>query len=141
MDYQIIPMILGPLLGVVIGSYFTYFFTRRSMQQEAVFRNKEKKYANLLVYLAGFPRGESDMEPFFRENYRTWLFGSDSVIRAINDFIEYMKKMPPEDEEGIIGKEKIGKIVHAMRVDLLGKTSLEPSDFTYTIFRWRESRK
>jgi len=113
----------------------TYYFAIKSKKSEAILRFKEEKYSNLLILLQGFvgktTSGETKRK-FFEEQYKSWLYSSDEVVRAMNEMvklvIESRGKTPnPED-----GRRAVGNIVLKMRKDLLGKTNLDFKDFQYT---------
>ena len=127
--------IIVPILTAMLGSYLTYYFTSKSKRNEVIFKFKEEKYSNLLIYLQGFV-GETTSEEmkkrFFEEQYKSWLYSSDGVVRAVNDMVNLVIEskgiMPPPER----GREVIGNIVLEMRKDLLEKTNLTYSDFKYT---------
>ncbi len=119
----------------IIAAYFTYYFAIKSKKNEAMLKFKEEKYANLLILLQGFvgmtTSGEAKRK-FFEEQYKSWLYCSDDVVKAINNMVQLViasKGEKPEIEEG---RKAIGSIVLAMRKDLLGKTNLNYNDFQYT---------
>lgn len=131
----LITYILVPLISAAIGGYVSYYFSSKAKKYEAVLKFKEEKYANLLIHLQGFVGNTASYETkkhFFEEQYKSWIYGSDEVIKATN----YMTKLvidaqgkEPDHEEG---RKAVGNIVLAMRKDLLGKTKLTYKDFRYT---------
>ncbi len=131
-------LFLGPLVAGLVSSYVTYHFTIKTKRSEAMLRFKEEKYANLLVLLKSFigKTASSDLKrKFFDEQYRSWLYCSDDVVKAINYMVKLVidsKGTKPDTEKG---REAIGNIVKAMRKDLLGKTNLSYNDFIYTDVR------
>lgn len=135
MDTKTALLILLPVLTAVLSSYLTYYFTARSKREEAVLRFKEEKYTNLLILMQGFvgatTSGDTKRQ-FFEEQYKSWLYSSDRVVRAINEMVGLViesKGAPPNSNAG---RKVVGEIVLEMRKDLLRKTSLDYTDFVYT---------
>lgn len=124
-----------PMFTAILGSYFTYYLASRSKKEEAVLKYKEEKYANLLVLLRGFVGTTANAEikrKFFEEQYKSWIYSSDDVIKAINAMVKLVIESKGKDPDLKQGREVIGNIVLAMRKDLNGKTNLNFSDFVYT---------
>ena len=90
MDIKDIFLVILPVIAALISSYFTYYFTIKSKKSEAILKFKEEKYANLLILLQGFvgitASGESKRK-FFHEQYKSWLYCSDDVVKAINNMV------------------------------------------------------
>lgn len=128
-------LILGPIIAALISSYVTYYFAIKSKKSEAILKFKEEKYANLLILLQGFvgTTASSDTKrKFFEEQYKSWLYCSDDVVKAINNMVQLVimeKGRVPDPQDG---RKAVGNIVLAMRKDLLGKTKLNYTDFQYT---------
>jgi len=126
-------LIVVPILSGIFGSYLTYYFTVKSKRNEAIFKFKEEKYTKLLILLKGFVGNTTSAElkrQFFDEQYKSWIYCSDEVVKSINDMIKLASTPAPSKE---MGKEAVGNIVLAMRKDLLNKkTKLKYSDFIYT---------
>lgn len=122
-------LITLPVLSAVISSYLTYYFAIKKTRQEAIFKFKEEKYTNIILALQGFVNGTTDgkmKESLFTEKYKTWLYAPDNVIKAIDDFIDFVREHHGED-----GKEHLGKIVLEMRKDLLGRSKLSTEDIKF----------
>jgi len=135
MDVKDIFLILLPIIAGIIGSYLTYYLTMKSKKSEAIFRYKEEKYANLLVLLKGFvgKTASGDLKrQFFDEQYKSWLYCSDDVVKTINNMVRLVIDSRGQAPDSKKGKEAVGEIVRAMRKDLLGKTNLSFNDFVYT---------
>jgi len=125
---------LLPILTAIIGSYLTYFFASRSKREEAVLKYKEEKYVNLLVLLQGFVGSTATSETkrkFFEEQYRSWIYSSDEVVKAINEMVNLVINSREKTPDPVLGKKVVGNIVLAMRKDLNEKTKLKHTDFTY----------
>lgn len=124
-----------PIITAIISSYLTYFFTIKSKRNETILKFKEEKYTNLLVLLQGFVGNTASgnvKRKFFEEQYKSWLYCSDGVAKAINKMVQLViesRGNPPEPE---LGRKAVGNIIMEMRKDLLGKTNLSASDFRYT---------
>ena len=133
MSTKDILLIALPIITGLGGSYLTYFLTQRSKRNEAIFRFKEEKYGNLLILLQGFFGVTADADTkrkFFAEQYRSWLYSSDDVVKAINHMNNVV--INTKEDELSTDEDVLGKIVLAMRKDMLGKTKLSPKDFQYT---------
>ena len=132
--YNIITYI-SPIIIAVISSYLTYFFAIKSKKSEAILKFKEEKYSNLLILLQGFvgktTSGETKRK-FFEEQYKSWLYCSDGVVKAINEMVQLVIDSRGKEPEHDKGKKAVGNIVLEMRKDLLGKTELTADNFRYT---------
>ena len=127
-----------PILTAIAGSYLTYFFASRSKREESILKYKEEKYANLLVLLQGFVGSTSTPETkrkFFEEQYRSWIYCSDEVVKAINEMVKLVIDSKGKEPDPELGRKVVGNIVLAMRKDLNGKTNLNYTDFRYTDVR------
>ncbi len=135
MDISTILLILIPIIVALLSSYLTYYFTIKSKKSEAILKFKEEKYSNLLILLQGFvgrtTSGETKRK-FFEEQYKSWLYCSDSVVKAINEMVQLVIDSRGKEPEPEKGKKAIGNIVLEMRKDLLGKTKLTSENFRYT---------
>ena len=128
-------LILIPIIVAVISSYLTYYFAIKSKKNEAILKFKEEKYSNLLILLQGFvgktTSGETKKK-FFEEQYKSWLYSSDGVVKAINEMVQLVINAKGKEPEQEKGKKAVGNIVLEMRKDLSGKTNLKSEDFRYT---------
>jgi len=135
MDITIILLILIPIITAVLSSYLTYYFAIKSKKSEAILKFKEEKYSNLLILLQGFvgktTSGETKRK-FFEEQYKSWLYSSDGVVKAINEMVQLVISSRGKEPEPEKGKRAVGNIVLEMRKDLSGKTNLKSEDFRYT---------
>ncbi len=89
----------------------------------------------MLVLLQGFvgQTASANMKrKFLEEQYRSWLYCSDDVVKAINEMVRLVITLRGQVPDPEKGKKAVGSIVLAMRKDLLGKTELDYSDFVYT---------
>lgn len=135
METKDILLITLPILTLIVGSSLTYFYGIKSKKQEAITKFKEEKYSNLIIALQGFVGNTSSVETkkkFFEEQYKSWLYSSDSVVESINEFVNLLieeKGKAPNPEKG---RKVIGNIILEMRKDLLGSTKLSYKDFRYT---------
>lgn len=125
-------LIFAPILSLFFGSWITYFFAIKTKKNESMIKFKEEKYSNLLILLQGFigktVSGELKKK-FFEEQYRSWLYSSDEVVKAINNLVISVAIGHENKKDS---GELIGNMVLAMRNDLIGKTKLKHSDFWYT---------
>jgi hypothetical protein len=135
MNTTAILLVLIPIATAAISSYLTYFFAIKSKKSEAILKFKEEKYSNLLILLQGFvgktTSGETKRK-FFEEQYKSWLYCSDSVVKAINKMVQLVIDSRGKEPDTEKGKKAVGNIVLEMRKDLLGKTELTTNDFKYT---------
>jgi signal recognition particle GTPase len=128
-------LVLLPIISGIAGSYLTYYLTRKTKRDEAILHFKEEKYAALLVLLQGFVGTTTSGElkrKFFEEQYKSWIYSSDNVVRAINQLVKLVIDSEGKAPDLEKGREAVGNIVLAMRKDLLGKTQLTHFDFRYT---------
>ena len=128
-------LILLPVISGTISSYLTYYLTMKSKRSDAIFHYKEEKYANLLVLLKGFvgKTSSGDLKrKFFDEQYKSWLYCSDDVVRAINNMVKLVIDSRGNTPDPGKGRAAVGEVVQTMRKDLLGKTKLSSNDFVYT---------
>lgn len=128
-------VVLLSLSAAVLGSILTYYLAIRQKQREAMLRFREEKYSNLLVLLQGFigVTASGDMKrKFFEEYYKSWLYCSDEVIKAIDELIELVKGQRGKAPDKEMGRKKVAAIVRSMREDLMGTTSLDDKIFQYT---------
>ena len=126
--------ILIPILVAVISSYLTYHFAIKSRKDESISKFKEEKYTALLVYLQGFVGRTASGEikrKFFEEQYKSWLYASDGVVKAVNNMVRLVIDSKGNDPNAEAGRRAVGNIVLEMRKDLLGKTDLKSDDFRY----------
>ena len=132
MDTKTLLLLLLPIITAVLSSYLTYYFAISSKRTEAMIRFKEEKYSNLVVALQGFvgvtTSGDTKRK-FFEEQYKSWLYSSDEVVKSINALLIAENGKAPNPEEG---RKIIGSIILEMRKDLLGSTALTYKDFRYT---------
>ena len=135
MDIKTAFLILIPVITAIISSYLTYYFAIKSKRDAAILKFKEEKYSNLLILLQGFvgrtTSGETKKK-FFEEQYKSWLYCSDGVVKAINTMVRIVIDSKGKDPEQEKGKKAVGNIVIEMRKDLLGDTKLTHNDFQYT---------
>lgn len=131
MDYN---TIIVAIISGGLGSWLTYYFGIKSKKTEAMLKFKEEKYAKLLVYLQGFMGNTASgdlKKKFFEENYRTWLYCSDDVVKSINDLVNLLMGVKGQAPDPQKGHQIVGDIVLNMRKDLIGKTKLQSEDFRY----------
>lgn len=135
MDTSVIFLILIPIITALFSSYLTYYFAIKSRKNEVILKFKEEKYSNLLILLQGFvgktTSGETKRK-FFEEQYKSWLYCSDGVVKAINEMVRLVINSRGKEPDPEKGKKAVGNIVLEMRKDLLGKTELTTDDFRYT---------
>ena len=118
-----------------MSSYLTYFFAIKSRKTEVMLKFKEDKYSNLLVLLKGFVGSTASSElkkGFFEEQYKSWLYCSDGVVKAINNMVQLVISSRGNTPDTESGRKAVGNIVLEMRKDLLGNTKLTHEDFRYT---------
>lgn len=135
MDIKTTLLIILPIVTAILSSYLTYYFAMKSKKTEAMIKFKEEKYSNLVVALQGFigtTVSADTKRKFFEEQYKSWLYSSDDVVKSINELIRLLieeRGQAPDPEKG---RKIIGNIILEMRKDLIGKTELTYKDFRYT---------
>lgn len=135
MDTQTTLLILLPIVTAILSSYLTFYFAMRSKRTEAMIKFKEEKYSNLVVALQGFigTTASADIKrKFFEEQYKSWLYSSDDVVKSINELIRFFTEEGGQSHDPEKGRKMIGRIILEMRKDLIGKTELTYIDFRYT---------
>ncbi|MCK4359484.1 MAG: hypothetical protein KAW92_12245 [Candidatus Cloacimonetes bacterium] len=135
MNIKDVFLFIGPLMAGLIGSYLTYYFTIKSKKKESILKFKEEKYTNLLILLQGFIGRTVSAETkkkFFEEQYKSWLYSSDEVVKTINKMVRLVIESRGEKPDQETGRKAVGNIVLAIRKDLLGETKLDFKDFVYT---------
>ena len=128
-------LLFSPLIAAGLSSYLTYLFAIKSKRQESILKFKEEKYSNLLILLQGFigkTVNANTKKQFFEEQYRSWLYCSDDVVKAINHMVKLVIDSKGNDPDQEAGRKAVGDIVLAMRKDLLEKTNLTYKEFVYT---------
>lgn len=126
---------LVPIASAAIGAFLVYFFTSRAKREESIVRFKEEKYAKLLIKLQGFVGATTSAQlkrEFFEEQYQSWLYASDDVVKSINSLLQLVKEGRGSAPDPEAGRKAIGDVVLAMRRDLLRKTKLGYTAFQYT---------
>jgi hypothetical protein len=135
MESKDVLLLVLPFISGIVSAWVTYFFAIRTKKNEAILKFKEEKYSNLLVLLKGFVGNTASADlkkKFFDEQYRSWLYSSDSVVVAINKLVELLIRERGKKPKSNEGGEVVGNIILQMRRDLLGKTKLTGDDFHYT---------
>lgn len=138
MDTATLTTLLMTLIPAVIGGYISFYFASKAKKDEAIIKFREEKYTNLLILLQGFVGDTANYQTkikFFEEQYKSWIYASDEVVIAVNELIDLVKNNNGQDPNPLDGEEAIGKVVLAMRKDLLKKTSLGREAFVYTSVR------
>lgn len=128
-------LILLSTVTAIISSYLTYYFAIRSKKTEAMIKFKEEKYSNLIIALQGFMGStvSADVKrTFFEEQYKSWLYSSDNVVKAINELVKLLIEERGQTPDPKKGREIVGNIILEMRKDLIGKTKLTHQEFRYT---------
>ena len=128
-------LIVFPLVSGVLASYFTYYLALKSKRDEAILRFKEEKYSNLILMLQGFigvTANTKNKKAFFEEQYRSWIYASDEVVLTMKDMVDLLLKTQFDAKYQDQQRAAIGKVVLAMRKDMLRKTNLSEQDFQYT---------
>jgi hypothetical protein len=124
-----------PLVSAALGAFVTYMFTARAQRDQSIIRFKEEKYTRLLVKLQGFIgvtiSGQLKRE-FFEEQYQSWLYASDDVVRALNAMVQLVIESRGALPDPEAGRRAVGEIVLAMRRDLLRHSTLDYTAFRYT---------
>ncbi|MFA5130095.1 MAG: hypothetical protein WC477_04220 [Patescibacteria group bacterium] len=124
------------VLSALIGSGVTYWFGVRQLRTETEIRMKVEKYNNLIKYLRGFigVSASSELKKSFLQEWETsWLYCSDDVFHAVQRMLDYARSLGKNGNgNSEVGKEILGKIIIAMRKDLLNKkTELTSKDFIF----------
>ncbi len=135
METKDILLIVIPIMTSVLTGFLTYVFAVKGKQKESILRFKEEKYSNLIIALQGFIGTTASSETkrkFFEEQYKSWLYSSDNVVKAMNDLVQLLVEERGNSSDPEKGRKIIGNIIYEMRKDMLGKTNLTFKDFRYT---------
>ena len=135
MEFKDFLLVGLPIFTALLSSYLTYYFAIKTKRKESITKFKEEKYTNLIIALQGFVGSTvsaSTKKKFFEEQYKSWLYSSDDVVKSINELIKLLIELNGVAPNPQKGQEVIGNIVLAMRQDLLGATKLTYEDFKYT---------
>ena len=135
MEIKDILLIIFPFISGVISAWITYLFAIRTKKSENMLKFKEEKYANLLTHLQGFVGSTTSgntKKKFFEEQYKSWLYASDDVVKSMNDLVKLLIEERGNAPDPKKGRQVVGNIVLQMRKDLLGKSELKENDFRYT---------
>lgn len=130
-----------PVLPVFLA-FLGWLFNEYSKRYWERHKRKEERYIALLESLKGFyvstapATARDNKDRFLQQLSVGWLYCSDSVIRKIYMFLEYVSVGERKSDEE---KERaVGEIVSLMRKDLLGKrfwfwdrTRLKASDYRH----------
>ena len=132
-----IPIIVAAISALV--GFLVWVAQRRIEHREAERLRKEKLYEQLLeaiVELASFGNGA----PFLIESQKAWLYASDAVLTAINDYLRVFLEQggPPGSrttpEERIAKQQAEAKIRLAIRQDLFPSTKI---DIHWIVEKWQ----
>lgn len=135
MNIKDLLLLILPFISGVVSAWITYFFTIRVKKSEFIHKYKEEKYSNLIVLLKAFLGDTATGElkrKFFDEEYRSWLYSSDDVVKHINILVSHLSINGSKESKKANGGKMLGNIVLSMRKDLLGKTKLTYKDFHFT---------
>ncbi|MEM9671423.1 MAG: hypothetical protein ACFB15_04650 [Cyclobacteriaceae bacterium] len=135
METKDILLIALPIITAILSSYLTYLFAIKTKEKEVMTKFKEEKYSNLIIALQGFVGSTVSPDTkrkFYEEQYKSWLYSSDDVVRSINELTKLLIREKGKDSNPQEGRKVVGNIILEMRKDLLGKTDLTYKDFRYT---------
>jgi len=139
------------LFGVVLAYYFNRrlekyraelskelerargFESYMSARMGTAYVFKQERYAAMLTllhdaYIAEELSAEKK-EAFLSEFYKAWIYASDDVIKAINEFHDLFLHSDTISAED--AQSKVGRIAIAMREDLGQASTLREKDFVY----------
>ena len=139
MEANALLLILVPLFTAIVSVSLTYYFTSKSKRNEAILKFKEEKYSNLLILLQGFVGNTTSGEmkkKFFEEQYKSWLYGSDEVVRAINEMVELVINSKGGNPDREKGKKVVGTIVLEMRKIFCGKQNYRSMILDIPMLSW-----
>ena len=128
-------LVILPIVTAIVSSYLTFYFTSRARKNESMVKFKEEKYSNLIIALKGFVGSTVSPEKkinFFEEQYKSWLYSSDDVVKSVNALVNLLIEERGKEPDPEKGRRVVGDIILEMRKDLLGKTRLTYKDFRYT---------
>ena len=126
------------IVGYCVQAYFSKKLDiERQIRREKSDRFKiiisELPYVCFPAYKQRLSREEllEHAERFFGAYRDLWLYASDEVIRAFNDFIDLFMKPPAREVIGSEPAMKLARVLLAIRKDIGIKTTLTEKDFRF----------
>ncbi|MFC5272059.1 hypothetical protein [Adhaeribacter terreus] len=124
---------LGPsiitLVGIVIGWYLKEQSEKLRLQKEKLLETKRENYLKVLIPIirifAGI-RNKNEMEKAIKEvqsfdykqtAFHLMMFGSDGVVRAYNDFFQFLYNQPDTSSPKLM-MTYLGRLVIEIRKDI-----------------------
>ena len=135
----ILAAVITPIVIAVLG----FVFEKERDRKAKLHERKEELYKDLVFSLKGFFGETPDSElkqDFVDEARLVRLYASDKAIKALNEFVDIMKKSEKEFEGATnknyqeVARELLGRFIVAMRKDLGIRTKLSPEELGRTEF-------
>ncbi len=119
-------------LGAVAGAITNFLMNKRLDRHQRMMEMRKVEYVKISQQLSGFydtttPEERKEYLEELPAQYRNLLaWGSDDVLRKLMAFIKAINVNSSSDQ---LTKDRLYKeLIIAMRIDLLGKTKLSPSE-------------
>ncbi len=124
--------VFGIVVPLIVAA-ITWALNERSNRASQQHRRKEESYRKLILSLRGFYEDTNDkslMQGFVEQVNLCWLYAPDNVISVAYDFLKAVAVETEASQNA--KKEAIGKLILAIRQDLLGKrTQLTSETFRH----------
>jgi hypothetical protein len=137
---MVIPEFLVTLIGGgFVGYLAKYWLDRRMQIVSEIMAQKRDVYAqtatSMRIFIAGSAAATPQQECFLADYSKLWLWGSDEVIRSLNEFID-LNRMGPDpiaDDRQLRLRVSYRATMSRMRRDLR-HTDLNDNDFRFVNF-------
>ena len=133
--YQLIGIVIIPLITALLASSLTYFLGIKKFKEESILSKQIDIYASLMEYVRNLPDRTQDtshenltsLASEFNEIYnKIYLFSPDHIVRDIRSTMEKSKKGTTYDN--------LWDLMLTLRKEYIPKTTLKPDDFKFIIF-------
>lgn len=132
--------VISILGGGAIGYFVKYYLDLQLAKQSEAMAQKRKVYGEIATALGIFVSGRDstteDKKRFLDQYAKLWLWASDSVIRAANEFSDIMMEFDASNKEDQRkAKHAYANFVMEMRKDLgFSKTQLRHDEYKFVSF-------
>lgn len=137
---MVIPEFLITLIGGgFVGYLAKYWLDRRMQIVSEIMAQKRDVYAqtatSMRIFVDGSAAATPQQERFLADYSKLWLWGSDEVIRSLDEFLDLNRigPAPTTDDRQLRLRGSYGETMSRMRKDLR-HTDLTDSDFRFVNF-------
>ena len=122
-------------VGAIVGGVITHVLTTLAREAEREYERTHDGYVRLLSSTRNLLEGSvtsRGIEDLIREIDRAWLYGSDDILRIMNEVTDRASRGSGDAAED---QRLLGALIVAMRQDLWRKRS-----FPFKLWPWRRTR-